>query len=75
MFPDHYYAVWQDQQRGEYPDVTILRSARPKARRAHRCDTCKRPIEQGERYQLDVGTEDGQFFTNRRHAAPCWGMW
>ena len=51
------------------PDWRELRSATQTARKEHTCSACGRPIMKGARYQLIVGTEDGQFCVEHFHRA------
>jgi hypothetical protein len=57
------------------PDWRELRSATQTARKEHTCSACGRPIMRGARYELIVGTEDGQFCQERYHRACVGGPW
>lgn len=39
--------------------VTVLHARRPRARREHRCDECRRAIEPGERYVVERYVYEG----------------
>jgi hypothetical protein len=52
--------------------VTMLEYARPvKARKAHRCNECRRTIEPGETYQTEAFMFEGEF-NRHKTCAHCW---
>ena len=48
---------------------TVFSARVLKARKVHRCYLCGLPIAQGEVHERFVGVTDGDFWTDRRHAA------
>lgn len=52
------------------PEVRMIQADRPvRARRAHRCSRCFRPIEAGEVYLRTVCTVDGEISVEVRHSS------
>jgi hypothetical protein len=48
--------------------MTLLRTARPKARKRHRCDACERWIQPGTVYVAQAYVDDYGPYTWRTHA-------
>lgn len=46
---------------------SFIRWSRPKARLAHRCDECLKPIMPGEEYVAATGCWDGEVSTYKAH--------
>jgi len=42
-------------------------SRKVKARKEHKCELCRKPINKGEVYSYNVGLWEGDFFTQKRH--------
>lgn len=66
------WALFNDAQRGEAPDVRTLPSRRQVARREHPCSLCDGVIGVGSVYDRCAAVVDGVFQVARLHTHACW---
>ena len=58
-----------DYQPEDQPESVVLARRSPVARIGHVCAECDGGIVPGERYEVTVVIEDGEFITHKCHAA------